>query len=258
MNRAYERGARRGPGRRVRTRPRPASSGAARSFRWSWAVRPAGHPPAPPARLVSGRIEETIVLGIGETLVRDDRRWSSWADWLGVPPHTLSALVGAAVAQGHDAADALRTLRPGMDVEAAYRARSVAGRGEHLDESDLYQDVRPALGELRAAGVRVVVAGNGSARAGSCCGRWTCPPIWWSPRPRWGVRKPDPEFLAGVAEAAEAPPGGDPVHQRRRPTTCSRQPRRGCGRRICAGGRTGTGGRTTRTWWRRRSSASTR
>ncbi|NEE14537.1 hydrolase, partial [Streptomyces sp. SID7499] len=55
---------------------------------------------------------ETIVLDIGETLVRDDRRWASWADWLGVPPHTLSALVGAAVAQGRDATDALRVLRP--------------------------------------------------------------------------------------------------------------------------------------------------
>lgn len=38
---------------------------------------------------------ETIVFDIGETLVRDDRYWASWANWLGVPPHTLSALVGA-------------------------------------------------------------------------------------------------------------------------------------------------------------------
>lgn len=37
---------------------------------------------------------------IGETLVRDDRYWASWADWLGVPRHTLSALVGAVTAQG--------------------------------------------------------------------------------------------------------------------------------------------------------------
>ncbi|MCC0580542.1 HAD family hydrolase [Streptomyces californicus] len=149
---------------------------------------------------------ETIVLGIGETLVRDDRRWSSWADWLGVPPHTLSALVGAAVAQGHDATDALRTLRPGMDVEAAYRARSAAGRGEHLDESDLYQDVRPALGELRAAGVRVVVAGNGSARAGELLRALDLPADLVVTSAEWGVRKPDPEFFARVAAAAEAPP----------------------------------------------------
>ncbi len=35
----------------------------------------------------------TVVLDGGETLTRDDRYWASWADWLHVPRHTLSALV---------------------------------------------------------------------------------------------------------------------------------------------------------------------
>lgn len=149
---------------------------------------------------------ETIVLDIGETLVRDDRHWSSWANWLGVPPHTLSALVGAAVAQGREATDALRVLRPDMDVEEAYRARAAAGRGEHLDESDLYQDVRPALGELRAAGVRVVVAGNGSVRAGELLRGLDLPADLVVTSDEWGARKPDPEFFARVAEVAGAAP----------------------------------------------------
>ncbi|MFE2974271.1 HAD family hydrolase [Streptomyces sp. NPDC059258] len=149
---------------------------------------------------------ETIVLDIGETLVRDDRHWASWANWLGVPPHTLSALVGAAVAQGREATDALRILRPDMDVEEAYRARAAAGRGEHLDESDLYQDVRPALGELRAAGVRVVVAGNGTVRAGELLRALDLPADLVVTSDEWGVRKPDPEFFARVAEVAGAAP----------------------------------------------------
>ncbi|OLO32757.1 hydrolase [Streptomyces sp. MNU77] len=149
---------------------------------------------------------ETIVLDIGETLVRDDRRWASWADWLGVPPHTLSALVGAAVAQGRDATDALRVLRPDMDVEEAYRARVAAGRGEHLDESDLYQDVRPALGELRAAGIRVVVAGNGTVRAGELLRGLDLPADLVVTSDEWGARKPDPEFFARLAEVAGAAP----------------------------------------------------
>ncbi|MFJ6516221.1 HAD family hydrolase [Streptomyces sp. NPDC091406] len=149
---------------------------------------------------------ETIVLDIGETLVRDDRHWASWADWLGVPPHTLGALVGAAVAQGREATDALRILRPDMDVEEAYRARAAAGRGEHLDESDLYQDVRPALGELRAAGVRVVVAGNGTVRAGELLRALDLPADLVVTSDEWGVRKPDPEFFARVAEVAGAAP----------------------------------------------------
>ncbi|MFI9058010.1 HAD family hydrolase [Streptomyces anulatus] len=149
---------------------------------------------------------ETIVLDIGETLVRDDRHWASWANWLGVPPHTLSALVGAAVAQGREATDALRVLRPDMDVEEAYRARAAAGRGEHLDESDLYQDVRPALGELRAAGVRVVVAGNGTVRAGELLRGLDLPVDLVVTSDEWGARKPDPEFFARVAEVAGAAP----------------------------------------------------
>ncbi len=106
---------------------------------------------------------------VGETLIRDDRYWASWADWLGVPRHTASALVGAVVAQGRDNSDALRLLRPGIDLAAEYAAREAAGLGEHLDETDLYDDVRPALTALRQAGLRVVIAGNQTARAGELC-----------------------------------------------------------------------------------------
>lgn len=104
-----------------------------------------------------------VAFDVGETLIRDDRAWSARAGWLGVNRHTLSALVGAVVAQGRDNADALRLVRPGIDIEAERAAMERAGRGEFLDESDLYPDVRPSLAALRAAGMRVVVAGNQTA-----------------------------------------------------------------------------------------------
>lgn len=150
---------------------------------------------------------ETIVFDIGETLVRDDRYWASWANWLGVPPHTLSALVGAAVVQGRDSADALTMLRPDMDVTEASLARAAAGRGEHLDESDLYPDVRPALAELRAMGVRVVVAGNGTARAGELLRALDLPADVVVTSDEWGAAKPDPEFFARVLEVSGSDPG---------------------------------------------------
>ncbi|WP_307128946.1 HAD family hydrolase [Streptomyces sp. B1I3] len=149
---------------------------------------------------------ETIVFDIGETLVRDDRHWASWADWLGVPPHTVSALVGAAVAQGRDSADALGILRPGMDVTEAYHARAAAGRGEYLDETDLYPDVRPALAELRALGLRVVVAGDRSRRAGELLRALDLPADLVVTSEEWGVTKPDPEFFARVLAVSDAPP----------------------------------------------------
>ncbi|MFE1957709.1 HAD family hydrolase [Streptomyces sp. MnatMP-M17] len=149
---------------------------------------------------------ETIVFDVGETLVRDDRYWASWADWLGIPRHTISALVGAATVQNKDNADALRLIKPGMDIGEANRAREAAGRGEHLDESDLYPDVRPALAGLQALGIRVVLAGNQTVKAGDLLRRLDLPADLVATSAEWGVAKPAPEFFGHVIEAARAAP----------------------------------------------------
>ncbi|MFF5981537.1 HAD family hydrolase [Streptomyces olindensis] len=149
---------------------------------------------------------ETIVFDVGETITRDDRYWASWADWLDVPRHTLSALVGAVVAQGRDNAEALRLARPGIDVDAEYHAREAAGRGEHLDEGDLYDDVRPALSALRAAGIRVVIAGNQTPRVGELLRDLDLPADLIVTSGEWGVAKPQPEFFQRVHEVAQAEP----------------------------------------------------
>ena len=149
---------------------------------------------------------ETIVLDVGETLVRDDRYWASWADWLDVPPHTLSALVGAVVVQGRDNADAVRILRPGIDLAAEYTAREAAGRGEVLEEQDLYPDVRPALSALREQGIRVIVAGNQTEKVGEMLRALGLPADLIVMSAEWGVAKPDPAFFARVWGAAGAAP----------------------------------------------------
>ncbi|MFI5792308.1 HAD family hydrolase [Streptomyces sp. NPDC051677] len=148
---------------------------------------------------------ETMVFDVGETITRDDRYWGSWADWLAIPRHTLSALVGAVVAAGRDNADALRLARPGIDVRAEYRAREAAGRGEYLDEGDLYDDVRPSLAALRSAGVRVVIAGNQTACAGELLRGLDLPADVIVTSGDWGVAKPQPEFFERVLEVANAP-----------------------------------------------------
>ncbi|MGW2559789.1 HAD family hydrolase [Streptomyces sp. NPDC001514] len=149
---------------------------------------------------------ETIVFDIGGTLVRDDRYWASWADWLDVPRHTLAALVGAVTAQGRDSADALRLLRPGIDIGAEYRAREAAGLGEQLTEDDLYADVRPALTAIRARGIRVVVAGNQTAKAGRLLRALDIPADVVATSDEWGVAKPAPEFFAHVLTVSRAAP----------------------------------------------------
>ncbi|MBZ4323222.1 HAD family hydrolase [Streptomyces huiliensis] len=149
---------------------------------------------------------EAVVFDIGETIVKDDRGWASWADWLGVPRHTLSALVGAVVAQGRDNADAIRMLRPGIDLAAEARAKEAAGFGERLDESDLYSDAGPALQALRAAGLGVFLAGNQTARAGDLLRAMDLSVDAVATSGEWGVAKPDPAFFVRVAELAGMPP----------------------------------------------------
>ncbi|MGW5353578.1 HAD family hydrolase [Streptomyces sp. NPDC004031] len=148
----------------------------------------------------------TIAFDVGETLISDTSVWTGWARWLGVPPHTVSALVGAVVAEGRDNADALRLIRPGLDVAAEQAAREAAGDGERLAESDLYPDVRPALAALRAVGFRVVIAGNQTARAADLLRALDLPADIVTTSGEWGVAKPEPAFFARLAAVADTAP----------------------------------------------------
>lgn len=146
-----------------------------------------------------------VVFDVGETITSDQRFWGDWADWLQVPPHTLSALVGAVVAQGLDNAAALRLIRPGLDLAAEYAAREAAGRGERLAEGDLYADVREGLQQLRDAGYWVGVAGNQTARAAGLLRALELPVNDLATSGEWGVAKPAADFFARVARWAGFP-----------------------------------------------------
>jgi HAD superfamily hydrolase (TIGR01549 family) len=147
----------------------------------------------------------TVVLDVGETITRDDRYWASWADWLGVSRHTVSALVGAVVVDGRDNSDALRLLKPGIDVAAEYAAREAAGHGEQLDETDLYDDVRPTLAALRAVGVRVIIAGNQSTKAADLLRALDLGADLVVTSGEWGVAKPSPDFFHQVIGVSAGP-----------------------------------------------------
>ncbi|MEW9548666.1 HAD family hydrolase [Nonomuraea sp. NPDC050783] len=148
----------------------------------------------------------TFALDIGETILRDDRYWNSWADWLDIPRHTLSALVGAVVAQGRDNADALRLLRPGIDLNAEYDAREATGRGEHIDEDDLYPDVRPALTALRAAGHQVLIVGNQTRRVAELLRALDLPADGIATSGEWSVAKPSRHFFTRLVHFAGTTP----------------------------------------------------
>ncbi|WP_106399966.1 HAD family hydrolase [Actinocorallia populi] len=136
----------------------------------------------------------SVVFDVGETLMDDSTFWGSWADWLGVPRHTLAALVGAVTALGHDNVEALRLICPDFDLAAERQAREEAGQGETISESDLYPDVRPALSALKANGLWVGIAGNQTTRAAELLAALDLPVDAIATSGQWGVAKPSTEF----------------------------------------------------------------
>lgn len=148
----------------------------------------------------------SVVFDVGETLLKDDREWGAWADWIGVPRHTVSAVVGAVTAAGLNNAEAFQLIRPGFDLAAERQLREEAGVGERIEESDLYPDARPALEALRQAGYWVGIAGNQTTLAAKLLRRLALPVDAIATSGEWEVAKPDPGFFRKVIEFAPGDP----------------------------------------------------
>lgn len=143
-----------------------------------------------------------VVFDVGECLVDETREYGTWADWLGVPRHTFAAMFGAVIAQGRDYREVFQEFRPGFDLYEQRDARAAAGQPEYFDESDLYSDVRPALAQLRGAGLWLGIAGNQTVRAGAILrGLFTKDVDLIGTSDDWGASKPDLLFFERVADA---------------------------------------------------------
>ncbi|MEW2568288.1 HAD family hydrolase [Streptomyces sp. NPDC047070] len=142
------------------------------------------------------------VFDVGECLVDETREYGTWADWLGVPRHTFHAMFGAVIAQGRDYMETFQEFRPGFDVTEEREARADFGKPEHFDESDLYEDVRPALQQLRADGLWLGIAGNQTVRAGGILRSLFSNDVdMIGTSDDWGASKPDPAFFRRVSGA---------------------------------------------------------
>ncbi len=144
---------------------------------------------------------------VGETIVDESREYGTWADWLGVPRHTFSAVFGAVIARGLDYRETFQTFRPGFDLAVEREARAAAGQPEFFSEEDLYSDTRPCLSTLREQGLMVGLAGNQTARAETILRALELPVDVIGTSDGWGVEKPSTAFFDRVI--AEA--GGDPA-----------------------------------------------
>lgn len=143
-----------------------------------------------------------VAFDVGECLVDETREYGTWADWLGVPRHTFSAVFGAVIARGLDYRETFQVFRPGFDLTDERKKRAAAGKPEWFGEDDLYPDVRPTLTALRESGLWVGVAGNQTLRAGGLLRGLSLPSDMIATSDDWGVPKPEPGFFEHLIEAA--------------------------------------------------------
>lgn len=133
---------------------------------------------------------------VGETLIDETREYGAWADWLGVPRHTFSAVFGAVLARGGDHREVFQHFRPGFDLDTERRARLDAGLGEYVNGHDVYPDARPCLQALLDAGYFVGIAGNQPERAGGFLRELNLPCDVLATSAEWGVEKPSAGFFS--------------------------------------------------------------
>ncbi|MEN3534625.1 HAD family hydrolase [Microbispora sp. ZYX-F-249] len=148
---------------------------------------------------------EAVFFDVGETLVDETREYGTWADWLGVPRHTFSAVFGAVIARGGDYRDTFQHFRPGFDLHAERERRAQEGQAETFGEENLYPDARPCLAELREMGLRVGLAGNQTARAETILRALDLPVDVIGTSDGWGVEKPDTSFFDRLVTEAGCP-----------------------------------------------------
>lgn len=116
-----------------------------------------------------------VFFDVGETIVDESREYGAWADWLGVPRHTFSAVFGAVIAAGRDHREIFEYFRPRFDLRSERLARAAAGQPERYGAEDLYPDARPCLAALKGMGLRVGLAGNQTRSRRPSCDRLISP-----------------------------------------------------------------------------------
>ena len=148
---------------------------------------------------------DAVVFDVGETLVDETRQHGQWADWLGIPRHTFSAVFGGMVATGREFRDALRYFRPDFDLATERRRRAEAGLVDEFTEADLYPDTRASLAALSDQGLGDRV--DNDVKPAKAAGLH---PIYLRRGP-WGFISAEHPDLAGhadrqVGSLAEIPP----------------------------------------------------
>lgn len=148
---------------------------------------------------------QAVFFDVGEVLIDESTEYGTWADWLGVPRHTFSAMFGAVIARGEDYRQVFQHFRPGFNLADERKRRFEAGLGEFFNGRDLYPDARPCLQALKDAGFFVGVAGNQTERAGRLLRELHLPVDLVATSDDWGAEKPSVKFFDELVSVAKLP-----------------------------------------------------
>ena len=163
-----------------------------------------------------------VYFDIGETILDRTREYQGWAEWLGLPAHTFSAVFGAMIAEGRPVRDVIARFRPQPDFATQHRQLVASGLVPALAEVDLYSDVRATLKELRTGDLRVGIVGNQPETISVQLRALDLPADMIASSQEWRIAKPSREFFerivldAGV-EAGEIVYVGDQLEHDVRP-----------------------------------------
>jgi HAD superfamily hydrolase (TIGR01549 family) len=141
-----------------------------------------------------------VVFDVGEVLIDESTEYGNWAEWLGIPRHTFSAMFGAVIARSEDYRQVFQHFKPGFDLAEERQKRLDAGLGEFFNARDLYVDARPCVVALKAAGYTVGIAGNQTSRAGQLLHELNLPVDFILTSDELGAEKPDVAFFHNLVD----------------------------------------------------------
>jgi HAD superfamily hydrolase (TIGR01549 family) len=147
-----------------------------------------------------------VCFDVGETLIDETREWDGWASFLGVPRLTLFTALGVTMSRGQSLRRVFEIFRPDIDFSTVRQQRAALGWRYRFEPDDLYPDARACLSDLRARGVKVLIAGNQPKEAEGSLRELDLPADFIASSAGWGVSKPDPRFFDKVIEAAGVAP----------------------------------------------------
>ncbi|WP_181847470.1 HAD family hydrolase [Thalassospira profundimaris] len=151
--------------------------------------------PLPPPPAAIGKT--MIIFDVGETLVSETAIWHRIAGHLDLPPFTVSAAAGIALARNFGFAAILKQLSEFSAIPGEpWRRPDLLS----FTADDLYEDVLPALAQLARDGHEIGICGNQPASSEQILANLPCQIDWLSSSARLKCKKPDPAFFHAIVD----------------------------------------------------------